>query len=96
MRGPPRRPFSTIPANRPKPEPRNAADVGDDQQRVAQVGLVGAVFEHRLLVGMRGNSPAGVTALAVGEFLEHAGDSTGSIAANTSSCVTKLISKSSW
>ena len=41
---------STILANRPKPEPEVLADVGD-QQRVAKVGLVGAVFEQRFLVG---------------------------------------------
>ena len=54
------------------PSPRNARHVGD-QDRVAQVGLVGAVFQHRFLVGDarkfagRGDGPA------VGEFLEHAG-----------------------
>ena len=49
-------------------------DVGD-QDRVAQVRLVGAVFQHRFADrGCAGTAPAGVTALAVGELLEHAGE----------------------
>ena len=61
--------------------------------RVAQVRLVGAVFAHRVIVGdarelLRHR-------LAVGEGLEHAAQ-TGSMVENTSSCSTKLISRSSW
>jgi hypothetical protein len=37
-------------------------DVGD-QDGIAQVRLVGAVFQHRLAIGMRGKEPAGVTDL---------------------------------
>ena len=47
-------------------------DVGD-ADRVAQVGLVGAEFQHRLVVGDAREGRLGHRS-AVGEFLEHAGD----------------------
>jgi hypothetical protein len=47
------------------------ADVGD-QQRVAQIRLVGAVFQQGFLVRNARILTCGRNRLAVGEFLEHA------------------------
>jgi hypothetical protein len=71
-------------------------DVGDDE-RVAQVRLVGAVFQHRLAIGDAREFGAGSRPRCrSARTSSNTPASTGSIAANTSSCVTKLISKSSW
>ena len=40
--------------------------------RVAQVRLVGAVFQHRLVIGECAGTARGDTLRPVGEFLEHA------------------------
>jgi hypothetical protein len=62
--------------------------------RVAQVGLVGAVPEHRLAVGDL-RPVAGVDG-APPPNSSNTPAITGSIVAKTSSWVTKLISMSSW
>ena len=67
-----------------------------DLQRVAQIGLVAAVFQHRFGIGDARELAGRRHALAVREFLEHRPRGPARSSWNTSSCVTKLISKSSW
>ena len=88
-------PFSTSPANRPKPEPLKCSPTSLISSGLRRSGLSLPYFSSASLYGMRGYSPAGVTDLPPANS-SNTPDSTGSIAANTSSCVTKLISKSSW
>ena len=77
-------------------EPGLAEDLGhvDGANRIAQVRLVAAVGGHRLVDTECAETAARVTFQS--ENSENSPDSTGSIAANTSSCSTNDISRSSW
>ena len=91
-------PFSMLRANRPKAPPRNCSVTSRMRSGLRRSGLSEPNSSIACSKGMRGKG-AGVTARFVP--LQSANSSktpasTGSMAAKTSSCVTKLISKSSW
>ena len=66
-------PFSTSPANRPKPEPLKCSDTSVISSGLRRSGLSLPYFSIASRYGMRGYSPAGVTVRPSGELLEHAG-----------------------
>ena len=69
----PRRPRRRCARTGRSPSRRSARVTSADPQRIAQVRLVGAVFQHRRVVGDARERRRRHRA-ALGEFLEHAGD----------------------
>ena len=81
-------PAATCSANALKSEPAKTLGDVDDPQRVAQVGLVGAVLQHRLAdTGCAGTATVTVRGSRRCANSSNTPASTGSMAANTSSCV---------
>src|SRR5438445_322108 len=81
--------FSTSPANRPKPEPLKCSPTSLISSGFLRSGLSVPYLSSASLYGIRGNSPAGVTVRPLANS-SNTPDNTGSMAANTSSWVTKL------
>ncbi len=65
-------PFSTRPANKPKPEPLKCSVTSAISKGLRRSGLSVPYLSSASLYGIRGYSPAGVTVRAGGELLEHA------------------------
>ena len=86
---------TVFPANARNDEPSNRAlEIGDDK-RVSKVGFIGPVLQHRVRLGESAEKARG-SWYASGANSANRPVNRASIAAKTSSCVTKLISRSSW
>ena len=85
---------STMRANTPKPPPRKCSDTSCISMGLRRSGLSEPYFWMAVRKGMRGKAP-GVTVRAPANS-SNTPRITGSMVPNTSSCVTKLISRSSW